>query len=217
MSTRDARLIGLSAPEADEEPRSHSRAAELLFEARLNCSLTRIRRGKIRPAWKPAPPAGVIADKILGSAVDGTLVGVALLDEKLWRRLFWLQILCKWDKEISPHSQQFPSYGAADEDVLNTHERALPAGLGYAVDGDSSRREVILRTYNSRLADKHIDGDVLARILRHNGAATLDRVIRDAADRNDRVGLWVRTHLDEELGAVDEIIDILRGLLDCWL
>lgn len=214
MSTKKSQLIGLNISQPSDKPRTRSKSADLLFEANLPCSLTRIRRAKVRPAWRPSSPPGVIADDIIGSAVDGTLVGIALLDDKLWSRLFWLQILCQWDKEISPFSSRYPTYGADDLDVMNVREQRIIAGLG---ESDDESHEITLRTASPRLRDKHINGDVLARILRDDGAEALKRVVRDAARRNDRIGTWVREHIEEELGTVDEVIGTLQALLHCWL
>ncbi|KAK3681163.1 hypothetical protein LTR37_020985 [Vermiconidia calcicola] len=191
---------------------THANSAEILFEARLPRSLTRVRQCNIRPRWKASPPAGVLVDNIIGCAADGTLMGVALLDDKLWRRLSWLQRLCEWSEELSPHSFQTPAYSVGEGNYVRD-ERAML--IGFASDG-----EVVMRTSKPRVHDGHIDGDVLVRLLKKGGGGgveMLKRVVRDVAAREDQAGEWMRRHLDEELGAVDEVVEVLRCLLDLWL
>lgn len=213
LSTKHGQLVGLTSPLPNEETWSHSTAADILCEARIPRSLTRLRQGNLRPNWKPASRSGVLVDNIVGTAADGAVVGVALLDEKLWRRLSWLQKLCEWSEELSPHSYQAPMYSVDDNCVVRD-ERALPIGLATTA---GAQNEIVLRTQSSRPLDMHIDGDVLARILEHDGAQTLRQLIRETANRADRVGAWVREHLDEELGAVDDMMDILKRLLEGWI
>ena len=64
----------------------------------------------------------------------------------------------------------------------------------------------------------HIDGDVLARVLKlRDGAKTLKAHVRELAERRDEVGLWLAAHLDEELGEIEELVALLPRLLENWL
>ena len=215
LSTKRGQVVGLSSPSPDGDAPSHYKSADILFEARLPRSLTRIRQSDLRPKWKPAPAAGLLVDDIVGTAADGTLVGIALLDEKLWRRLFWLQRLCEWSEELSPHSHHTPVYSANDNAANVRQERALPLGLtsGSMERGD----EMMLRAASGRAEDQHIDGDILARILERGGAEALKQLLTQTAEREDRVGEWIREHLDEELEAVEDMIEVLRNVLDRWI
>ncbi|KAK0819352.1 hypothetical protein LTR75_002121 [Friedmanniomyces endolithicus] len=165
VSTRDNTLVGLSSHPTPTTTNGHRPLADtLLFKAYLPRSLTRIHKSNIRPPWKPDPPYGVIVDNLLGIASDGTLVGIALLDASLWQRLFWLQRLCEWSELLSPHSGSTPTY-SADEMGYTGAERAVPIGISDGV-GSGRRDEVMLRSPVDAAEDKHIDGDVLARLLR---------------------------------------------------
>ena len=207
MSTKYGQLIGLRA---HHQQRFHTNASELLFQAQLPYSLTRLRQCDVRPRWKAAPPSGVLVDNIIGCASDGTLIGVAILDKQLWRRLSWLQRLCDWSEELSPHSYQDPVY-TVGEGTHARDERALPIGLS-----EASTSDIMMGTSKPKLGDRHIDGDVLGRVLQKGGSETLKRLVREVAEKNDRVAEWMNEHLDEELEAVDQIIEMLRRVLDCW-
>ena len=92
-------------------------------------------------------------------------------------------------------------------------ERAMPVGLR-----EGSTNEIMMSTSASKLADGHINGDVLARVLKRSDAVdALSKIIKHAAQRDDRAGRWLRDHLEEELEAVEDFIQMLSRLLDCWL
>ncbi|KAH9826080.1 Mono-functional DNA-alkylating methyl methanesulfonate N-term [Teratosphaeria destructans] len=213
LATREQSIVGITCDAPDNTVPTHATSAELLFEADLPRSITRLRQSDLRPRWKDGPPDGVVVDNIIGSAPDGALFGIALLDERLWKRLSWLQRLCEWDAELSPHSHQTPPYCASDENYAG-EDRALPVGLAAGGDGDHG---VILRTHVPKRNDKHINGDVLVRLLKRGGSEKLKSMIMEAAERNDRAGEWIADHMEDELAAVDEIIGILKPLLDCWM
>lgn len=224
LTTKYGALVGLRSPASNSVGHTHSSAAEMLCVAQLPRSLTRLRQSNIRPKWKPPPPHGVLVDNIIGSAPDGSLIGISVLEERLWRRLSWLQRLCEWDESISPCSSMTPMYGALDDVRYERTERALPIGLATtaAADADADAtvtNEITLRTSVAKECDLHIDGDILARILGVGGGGveTLKTVIRKAAGRKDRVGEWLTEHLDEELNAVEEVVEILTRVLDCWI
>ncbi|KAK1062122.1 hypothetical protein LTR74_010555 [Friedmanniomyces endolithicus] len=215
VSTRDSTLVGLSSHPTTTTNGHRPFADTLLFKADLPRSLTRIHQSSIRPPWKPDPPKGVVVDNLIGIASDGTLVGIALLDGSLWQRLFWLQRLCEWSELLSPHSCSTPTY-SAEETGYTGAERAVPIGISGGV-GSGRRDEVMLRSPVGAAEDRHIDGDVLARLLRPGGAENLRSAICGLAEREINAGTWTREHLEEELGAVGEVIEMLRVLLDRWM
>ena len=45
----------------------------------------------------------------------------------------------------------------------------------------------------------------------------LQKLMRKAAHGDDRVGEWMREHEDEERAAVDELVENLQDLLECWM
>ena len=215
IATKHQRLVGLTSPTPGTTAhQSLPSKARITFEAQLPRSLTRVRQGNIRPRWRARPPSGVLADGIVGVAADGSLMGISILDESLWRRLFWLQRLCEWSEKVSAHSAECQSYGV-DEDDFDGEERGLPTGLsGEAGD------EIALIPETRHLRpehDMHIDGDVLARLLKRGGAETLREVIREMAVRQDRVGQWIAAHLEDEIEAVEGVVEEMRVLLESWI
>ncbi|KAK3661159.1 hypothetical protein LTR56_000282 [Elasticomyces elasticus] len=212
VSTSDRKIVGLSCRAPNDSVSRRPIADRLLFEADLPRSFTRIRQSDIRPPWKSPLSHGVLLDNIIGTANDGTVLGIALLGNDLWQRLFWLQRMCEWTNHLSPHSWQIPPYSAADSSY-DRNERPLPIGINGNAHGD----EVMLRTSVDIPTDKHIDGDVLARLLQRGGAQTLERMLRETAEHDDQAGTWMREHLDDELAAVSETIEMLRSVLDRWV
>jgi hypothetical protein len=155
-----------------------------------------------------------MVDNIIGCAPDGALVGVALIDEHLWRKLSWLQRLCEWSAELSPHTYQTPAYIAGGGEYVK-HERAMP--IGFTGIG---RNEVMIGTGRPKAQDGHIDGDVLARLLEggiEGAGKRLEGMLKNVAGRQDGVGDWVRKRLDSEVQAIDEMVAVLEGVLDLWI
>lgn len=214
LSTRDSLLLGLSSPAPTSPTRHRTR---LLFEAALPQSLIRITQGATRPLWRTAPPEGVLASNIIGLSTDGSMTGISLLDEKLWRRLFWLQRVVEWSVDFSPHLARLPPYGVDDE-VGRGRERGVPAGF-LAGREDEEEEEIALFPADSLgpEADRHVDGDVLARVLQPGGVERLKGALREMADRQDRVGLWVARHLDGEVEAVEGVVEEVRVLVNMWM
>ena len=210
LTTKNCKLIGLEYPRSTGQNSS----SRILFEASLPRSLTRIRQANIRPTWKPTRPPGVLVDDVVGCSADGTLTGAMLIDETLWRRLSWLQRLCEWSEKISPHSFQDPTYSVSEESFAR-NERGSPIGFNRAAA--EAKSEVVMKTATNRSQDRHIDGDVIGRVLQHGGAVCLQSLVQDAAERQDAVGSWMKAHLEEELQAVDEMIDFVERMLESWL
>ena len=209
MSTKYGQLIGLQTKVGEKQ--RHANSADLIFEAHLPRSLIKLRQCNIHPRWKPEPPIGVIVDNVIGCSADGTLTGIALLDEHLWRRLSWLQRLCEWSEELSAHSYKEPVYSVSDGTYAR-EERLMPIGLSA-----NRRDEIVMRTGRTKLGDGHIDGDVLSRMLKKGDTEVLRWAVSEVAEKDDRAGVWMRAHLEEELGAVDETVELVKRLLDCWM
>lgn len=210
LTTKDRKLVGLEHPSQI----GRNTSSRLLFEARLPRSLTRIKRANIRPRWKAARPPGIIGDDIVACSADGTLMGIILLSAPLLRRLSWLQRLCEWSEELSPHSFQTPAYSVSEE-TFARNERGLPVGLSEAAA--TREDEIVIRTELRREKDGAVDGDVIGRVLEKGGRACLERLVREAAERADVVGEWMRAHLEEELGAVEEVVGIVEAIVHGWL
>ena len=209
VSTKYGQILGLRPNAAG---RQNYTTSDLLFEAQLPRSLTRLRQAAIRPRWKPTPPAGMSGNHILGCSADGSIVGIALLDEELWRRLSWLQRLCEWSELLSPLSWGAPVYSVG-EGTYARNERLLPVGLHKGGGG-----EVAMRTERERVGDGHVDGDVLARLLKvGDPVGVLTRILREVAARDDRAGEWMRKHLEEEIASVEETVAMLKRVMDCWM
>ncbi|QIX00404.1 hypothetical protein AMS68_005921 [Peltaster fructicola] len=209
MSTREKQIVGFSLPQHDAK--RLGRSADLLFEATLPQSITRVRKCDIRPAWQAKPSDNVLVDGIVGCCTDGSLVGLAVINQKLWRQLFWMQRLCEWSADVSPHSSQQPMYSVLNEDEMG-HDRALPIGL-------TGSSDIMLAAPDDQLRatrDMHIDGDVLARLLDRGGALALRGMIEKVAKRQDHVGEWVRSHLELELAAVESCVAEASILLNSW-
>lgn len=211
VSTRDRQIVGLTARSPTAEQSINTTGEQILFRAHMLRSLTRLRKTSIRPKWKDKDVEGIKFDDIVGVASDGALVGIAILEENLWKRLSWLQRLCEWSELISPHSCQDPLYDAADTGHARD-ERALPAGLARA-----NVHEVMLRTSIEQEADRHIDGNVLARLLQRGGGATLKHIMREIANRDDHIGEWMAQHLEEEMAMADQAMAQLKLLLERWI
>lgn len=216
VPTSYRQLIGLTPPSPRplDDPSALPQLADILFEANLPVSLTKIRPGNIRPSWREASPVGLLTDNLVGTATNGAIIGLALLDFPLWRRLAWLQNLCEWSPMLSPHTWTRPAYDAT-ETADARFERLVPAGL--AASSSSRGDTIATRTARTEAETMHIDGDVLGRLLQAGGAEMLRTSMRDLVKRReDRAGAWLAAHLEEELAAVDGMVEIVRRLADRW-
>jgi len=213
VTTMEQELLGLTSPALDALTRHRT---ALLFEAQLPRSINRIKQGSIRPLWAPKPPPGVLASNIVGLSTDGSLTGISIIDEPLWRRLFWLQRVLEWDKNFSPHAPEFPVYGVDAEFSGNLRGRARGLPIGFT---SGSTAEVALFSHADIRpeGDRHINGDVLARVLQPDGVENLKAALRALAERGDQIGEWVEEHLDEELAEVEGIVGEVRMLTTMWM
>lgn len=230
VSTKQGQLIGLRPNAAGHQ--NHS-ATQMMFEAELPRSLTRLRDCRVRPRWKAKLPDGMSANDVIGCSTDGSIIGIASLNEHLWRRLSWLQRLCEWSPLISPHSHDNAAYGAG-EGAYGRNAWAMPIGLLEQRRHETMTRtdevammedevtiepkNIVMRTERTRLHGLHIDGDLLGRLLKQKDPAdTLRDILKAVSSRNDRVGEWVRMHFEQEMANVDEAIALLRHVLDDWM
>ena len=230
VSTKYGQLIGLRPNAAGHQSNQHS---EIVFEAQLPRSLTRLRTGHFRPRWKPSAPDGMGKECVIGCSADGSITGIATLEEHVWRRLCWVQRLIEWSPLLSPHSYDNPAYHTGDESYAR-NMRLMPIGLRTQHRDETVTRtdevamvedevevrphEVAMRTNRPRMRDAHIDGDVLSRLLKQKDPeGTLRDILREVASRNDRAGEWVRTHFEEEMAYVGNAVAALRRVLDDWM
>jgi hypothetical protein len=213
VSTSNRTLLGLTSPTQDVLTRHRT---QLLFEATLPRSLSRLKQGSTRPLWRPAPPPGVLTSDLIGLSTDGSTTGIAILDEPLWRRLFWLQRVLEWDEHFSPHAPEIPTYGVDVEGLGSYNSRARAVPIGFA---EGSKDEVPLFAANgvNEAVDRHVDGDVLARVLEPSGAERLVAALRDLAEREDVVGGWLGKNLEREVEAVEGVMEEVKGLVGLWL
>ncbi|EME86384.1 uncharacterized protein MYCFIDRAFT_214228 [Pseudocercospora fijiensis CIRAD86] len=209
-SSKYGRLIGMMLPvETSTQSASQSgySSGTMCFEAQLWRSVTRMVRNP--PAMrKGAAPTGIVSERMTGSATDGAVVNIALLDPTLWRKLFWLQRLIERNKTLSPRCHRDPPYISGGEGMTG-ESRALPVGFG-------GEMAVAMTTSNSKLNDFHIDGDVLARALLPGAPAAIKQVLVDLSEKEDAVGEWVRAHLETEVAAVEDTIRMVKRI-DDWM
>lgn len=213
MSTKAGQIVGLSSADLFSASDRHSRNARILFEANLPRSLTRLRHGNITLPWRPKPPIGVSHGGIVGSAADGTLIGVAIVDEKLWRRLSWVQRLCERSAEICPQMSRYAAEDTASG--LRDDHQTLP--LGFRSQEPAS--PVSHTNIGPRLqpSDMHINGDIIARLLDWGGVKMLQQIMIEQSKKDDQIGTWLRQHLDEEMQQIDDVIEEIRTVLDAWI
>jgi hypothetical protein len=213
LSTKNTLLLGLTSPPPGSVDRNRTK---LLFEAKLPRSLARITQGSTRPFWRSPPPSGVLASNIIGLSTDGSITGIGVLDEPLWRRLFWLQRVLEWDKHFSPHAPDIPIYGvdAESSGSFSGRARAVPIGFAPGSTGDIALfSHEDIRTEH----DRHIDGDILARVLQPGGTERLVAAMKALATRDDSVGEWIEEHLDQELEEVKGVVGEVRALVGMWM
>ncbi|GAB7334016.1 hypothetical protein MBLNU13_g06111t1 [Cladosporium sp. NU13] len=213
VTTSEQQLLGLTSPSPNATTRHRT---ALLFEAQLPRSINRIKQGSIRPFWAPTPPPGVLASNVVGLSTDGSVTGISIIDEALWRRLFWLQRVLEWDEHFSPHAPEFAIYGVDAECSESLKGRARGVPIGFA-SGSTSEIALFSRDYICQEGDRHIDGDVLARVLQSGGAEKLQAALRTLAERGDQIGEWVEQHLDEQLAEVEGIVSEVRTLVTMWM
>jgi hypothetical protein len=202
LSTKYGKIVGLACPIA-----SPFRNGRIMFAACLPQSITRMIR--LPPSERRVlPPDGIIGDRMIGCSADGSITGFVLLQAPLWSRLFWLQRLCEWSEDISPHSYRSPRYSTSTANKGGQCDRPLPASLS------DDCHLAMLRMPTSRPHDMHIDGDVLARILRPGGRNAICRVIDNLSETPDAIGLWLSQHKEEELASVEQLIRIVAQFED---
>jgi hypothetical protein len=204
LSTKYRKIVGLACPIG-----SPFHNGRILFDAYLPQSITRMIRSP-PSARKALPPGGIVGDRMVGCSADGSITGLVILQAQIWSRLFWLQRLCEWSDELSPHSHRSPRYSTSTADKAGQSDRPLPASLS------NHSHLAMLRTPTSKPSDMHIDGDVISRVLRPGGAEAIRRVIDALSLVPDAIGLWLSQHKEEELVAIDSLIRLVRQF-EAWI
>lgn len=151
---------------------------------------------------------GVLEDRLIGVAVDGTITGLALLEPATAHRLRWVQRLCERSKAICPWS---PRHMNDDFEGESDHDHDLDTVLPPLGFGDENRggRRILPE-------EMHIDGDILLRLLHRGGADILRQMLQEEATRRDRLADWVRANLESQLGMVEALIQEVKRTLDRW-
>ncbi|MCJ1313473.1 hypothetical protein MMC25_007151 [Agyrium rufum] len=162
-------------------PWRHSRSdnsMQTVFTARLPNMITRLQRIRSRPFWNPDPISSTSATKhkqkhkhiskqdkdkpshptnrtpptepILGTTLDGTIHQLSILSQPHWILLRFIQNLASCDPLICP----YPVSPTSLRDRAHILPSADPLGV---VNARRSRAAV--------LQEKHVDGDILQRVL----------------------------------------------------
>ncbi len=72
-----------------------------LFKASMPQAIFKFLRGDFRPPWRRTVSEGVIDNKIIGAATDGSIYGFSILDEPALLMLKFLENLCIYHKQGS--------------------------------------------------------------------------------------------------------------------
>lgn len=203
LSTQDGFLVGQTAP----PPTAHTMTKTVitLFSASLRRSLMRIRQANIRPPWKTCTVPGVLEDGLVGTTVDGTVLGLAILDPGLASRLRWLQRLCERNAGVCPMA---PSHLVLDEEE--------DGGVVLPPRGFEGLAGGAVRAVVTDPEDMHVDGDVLQRLLIKGGAPFLVKMLELERAKKDRIGSWVRRNFDAQVAMVEPLMEEVKLVLDRW-
>lgn len=204
FTTRDRHVVGQLATTAHRHTTSNT--ATTLFDAVTSRSQIRVRHANIRPPWKASNVPGILEDRLVSTAIDGTITGLAVLESDLAHRLRWVQRLCERSAQVCPLAPRH-SMNVFDGDMDEDDGLALPP-LGFA-DGDGEQRL-------TKPTDMHINGDILQRLMDRGGAALLHQMLEEEAERKDGLGDWVRENLDSQLAMVEALAGEVSQTLDRW-
>jgi len=170
VSDKSSSLAGLLQP----SKATLKNAAPTVFEGVLPRSVTRLRRGTIRPPWRryhpksfapsqlpvlqhdfsleqivdlptPSPVLGVLVDDIIGTAVDGTVFAFSILDTPAWNLLKFIENL------ILAHEARITS--SSRNECLGNRHVVLKDVLEYGMEGAVGRQKPTAF---------HVNGDKLA-------------------------------------------------------
>ncbi|KAK4631737.1 hypothetical protein CLAFUW4_03604 [Fulvia fulva] len=210
-TTKHGQLFAISRHQEDE---GLDAPPKYMFEAQLPHSLVRLaasnpshHRGDAPKGIPRSNETGAPLPRITGCATNGAIMGILLIEDVIWKRLSWLQSLVEWCPELSPHSYASPAYSPTASRAMDTRGRAVPVGL-HSVENEV----VMLFSGRSRLNDMHIDGDVLERVFERGAIEALESLMKRLVREDHAVGAWLRKHINEELGALHEVIRIVRDL-----
>lgn len=207
-TTKACQVRGLLTPSAQSV--TTAKTMPLAFSAQLPRSITRlVHSPSSRPTWKSDPPDGMLVHSLFGMSVDGTMTGFAILDDTLTAQLKWVQSLCERSVDICPvraRRNTFP--WIVDQSMSRIAALCRRAFGADGNDDDGVEMQVMAP------ADRHIDGDVLCRLLEHPDGAveTLRRILLHEAEREGAVG----ENLEWELSLVDDAVRLVERAVDQW-
>ncbi len=137
VSDKASTLTGLHIP----QKRGQRNDAVHVFEAILPRCITRLRHGSVRPPWRTSPPGmrplGVIDADILGSASDGSVFAISILDEHAWRLLRYLLNMCRQAEPVRSSLSESDYSKEIDPDAETAYLKRKEA---YHIDGDQLSR-----------------------------------------------------------------------------
>jgi hypothetical protein len=217
-STLSGDLVGLRVPDPSQPPRVATH--DTLFAAKLFRSVMRVVEAKVRPPWKPVrkTPA-VLEDDLVGITLDGTILGLAILDEKTTHRLRWVQRLCQRNPDIAPFTfSTLPMF------TQSGSTKAVPVVLpphGFETSSDSiptTSENMTRRSRRHRPSDMHVNGDFLVRLLAEDGVALLNSILDTEAEKevHDPISSWVRDNLEAQKAEVESLIAEATAAVDRW-
>lgn len=130
-----------------------------LFTAQLPVSITRICHVDVRPPWKRKAALVASERNLLGTAANGSLWMFNVLRLPTWRMLRFVQNMCMRNKDLCPYP---PRWVNELMHVEPTDEEA---------------------------ADRHVDGDILTRLVdRPNAEEVLQRMLDAEPSQNSSTG-----------------------------
>ncbi|KAK5653859.1 hypothetical protein OQA88_7783 [Cercophora sp. LCS_1] len=138
LADRDCGVAGLWVPW-----QTPGKDCEPVFEAELQASIRRFRRGRTRPMWEQSqhiPKYGRLAStvddaEILGISLDGSMQHFTFLNTDTWRLLRFIQNVAMTNEELYPYThQRVDDYNEFDP------EPRPDRGFEMHVDGDMLRR-----------------------------------------------------------------------------
>ena len=217
-STLSGDLVGLRVPDSSQPPRVATH--DTLFTAKLFRSVMRVVEAKVRPPWKPVrkTPA-VLKDDLVGIALDGTILGLAILDEKTTHRRRWVQRLCQRNPDIAPVTFSTPPTITQNGSTKAVPVVLPPHGFGTSSDiAGPTSENMMRRSRRYRPSDMHVNGDFLVRLLAEDGVALLNSILDTEAEKevHDPISSWVRDNLEAQKAEVENLIAEATAAVDRW-
>ncbi|GAB7348970.1 hypothetical protein MBLNU459_g7953t1 [Dothideomycetes sp. NU459] len=209
MSTRNCEVVGFISPSINS--RTHKKAMTTQFSAKLSRSQVRLREAHIRPPWKPDHAPGILEDRLIGFAVDGTITGLAILEPATAHRLRWVQRLCERSSIVCPWLPRHMNNDFQGEEDSDPYLMLPPLGFGYEATQTPRLGPEALA------AQMHVDGDILQRLLLRGGVDLLKQMLEEEATRKDRLADWMRANLEKQMTMVEMMIAEVKSTIDRWI